>query len=90
MVLVAVLEEAPREARATVPLTVFSLECQQPRTPTFCSDSRALCRDDLSRRTDDVAYHLPANGGIRIEQPIDDGHAAESNMLMRQLLGGHR
>jgi hypothetical protein len=32
---------------------------------------------------DKNAQHLPADGGVRIEQPVHYGHAAECNKLMR-------
>jgi hypothetical protein len=32
---------------------------------------------------DKIAQHLPADSGVRIEQPIQYGHAAESNTVLR-------
>ena len=59
-----------REARASRPLAVFALQRQQSGTPALGGHPRALRRDDLSRRMDKIAQRLPADGGVRIEQPV--------------------
>ena len=38
-----------------------------------------LRRDNLRRSMGKIAQHLPADGWVRIEQPVQYGHAAESN-----------
>src|SRR6267142_3995450 len=69
-----------REARASRPLTVFALQRQQSGTPPLGCPARALLRDDLSRRMDQIAQHLPADGGVRIEEPVQNVHAPESTI----------
>ena len=69
-ILVGVVEVPRREARASRPLAVFALQRQQPGAPSLVGHARTLRRDDLGRRVDEIAQHLPADGGIRIEQPV--------------------
>jgi hypothetical protein len=71
--------EVSREARASGPLAVFALQGEESGTPALGGHARALCRDDVRRRMDKIAQHLPADGGVRIEQPVQDVHAAECN-----------
>ena len=44
-------------------------------------DLRALGRDLVGRRIGQVAHHLPADGGIGVEQPVDDVHALHGGEL---------
>ena len=67
--------EVRREACASRPLAVFTLQCEQPGAPSFGGDARALRRDDFCWGMDKIAQHLPANGGVGIEQPSLYGHA---------------
>ena len=80
--LAAPVEAPRREARTSRPLAVFALQRQQSGAPALGGHPRALRRDDLSRRMDKIAQHLPADGGVRIEQPAQYGHAAESNIVL--------
>src|SRR6266542_1609947 len=75
LILFAPVEAPRREARASRPLAVFALQRQQSCTPALGGHPRALRRDDLSRSMDKIAQHLPADGGVRIEQPVQYGHA---------------
>ena len=68
------------QARASRPLAVFALQRQQPGAPTLGSHPRPLRGDDLRRRMDEIAQHLPADGGIRIKEPVQDVHAGEPSM----------
>jgi hypothetical protein len=74
LVLVGPVEAPRREARASRPLAIFALQRQQSGTPALGGHPRALRRDDLSRRMDKIAQDLPADGGVRIEQPVDSVH----------------
>ena len=65
--------------RAARPLAIFALQGQQPRTPAFGRHARPFRRDHLGRRIHQVAQHLPADGGIGVEQPVQDGHGSESS-----------
>ena len=65
------------EARAARPLPVFALQRQQSGTPPFRSHALALRGDDLGRGMDEISQHLPADGGVGVEQPLHHGHAAE-------------
>ena len=78
-----------REARASRPLTVFTLQRQQAGTPPLDGHARALRCDDPCRGRDQIAQHLPANGRVRIKQPVEHLHGTEDNKKMDlQLLEG--
>jgi hypothetical protein len=57
----------------------FPLQGQQACTPTLRRHPRTLGRDDLRRRVGKVAQGLPADRGIGVEQPVENGHEAESS-----------
>lgn len=59
------------------PLTVFALQRQESRSPARGDYLLSLPRDNLRGRIDKITQHLPANGWVRIEQPIQYRHAAE-------------
>ena len=61
--------------RATPP-AIGRLEGEQPRASAFGGDPRALGRDVLGGRINQVPHHLPADRRVRVEQPVDDGHGA--------------
>ena len=56
------------------PQAVRRLEGEESRAPALRRDARPLGRDDLGRLVRQVAHHLPADRGIGVEQPVDDGH----------------
>jgi hypothetical protein len=64
------------EERASFPLAVSALQGQQPGAPSLGGHPRPLRCDDFSRRIDEIAQHLPPDGGVRIEHPIQHGHGA--------------
>src|SRR5262245_60570361 len=74
LVLVGRVEAPRRKTRASGPLAVFTLQRQQSHAPTLGGHPRALSCDDLRRRMDKIAQHLPADGGVRIKQPVQYGH----------------
>src|SRR5262245_343368 len=76
--LVAPVEARRREARASRPLAIFALQRQQSGPPALGGHSRALRRDDVSRRLYKITQYLPPDGGIRIEQPVQYRHATYS------------
>ena len=58
------------------PLAIFRLALEQPGTPAFRGDARALGRDRLVRLAGQVAHHLPADRGVGIQQPVHDRHGS--------------
>ena len=68
------LEPPGGEERAALPLAVVALQGQQPGAPPFGRDAGALRRDDFCRRIGKVAQHLPTNGGVGVEQPVQGAH----------------
>ena len=60
--------------RVARPQAVRRLEGQQPRAPAVRGDARPLGCDDVRRLVGQVAHDLPADRGISVEQPVDDGH----------------
>ena len=48
------------------------LEGEQPRARALGGDPRALGRDFVRGRTDQVPHHLPADRRVRIKQPPYD------------------
>src|SRR5262249_6356592 len=62
---------SPRgEQRAPLPLTVLALKGQDPGTPSLGGHASALGCDNLVRLIAEIAQHLPANGRIGIQQPV--------------------
>src|SRR5262249_5980304 len=90
LVLGSPVEATRREARASRPLTVCALQREQSGTPALGCHSRALRRDDVYRCVDKIAQYLPPDGRVRIEQPIQYGHAAESNTYTMLVCRPHR
>ena len=71
---VDVVEVHSGEWRAAAPRAVGALEGEQPRAPALRRDVRALGRDLVGRRVEQVAHDLPADGWVGVEQPVDDVH----------------
>ena len=68
------------------PEPIRSLERQQPGAPALGGDARPLGGDDRRRLVREVLHHLPADRGIRVEQPIDDGfgHSVHDSRRLAQ------
>ena len=60
-----------RRGDAIAPLAVGALLVEQTRAPSLRRDARPFARHDLRRRVGEVAHDLPADGGIRVEEPVD-------------------
>lgn len=73
-VLIALREVTRREACAPSPLAIFALQRQQPGTPALRGHPRALRGHGFNRCMNKVAQHLPADGRVRIEQPVQYSH----------------
>ncbi len=54
------------------PLSIGSLERQQPRTPACLCDTRLLGGDHSRGRIQQVTVNLPADGGVALQQPVED------------------
>ncbi len=63
-----------REAGAAVPQPVGTLERQKTRAPALPLHARSFGGDLVGRRVREIAQHLPADGRIGVEQPIDHVH----------------
>ena len=63
-----------REAGAAGPEPVGILEREEAGAPALVLHSRSLGRDLVGRRVREIPQHLPADGGIALEQPIDHVH----------------
>src|SRR6185436_15652086 len=63
-----------REARASRPLAVCSLPREQSRAPALGGHARALGGDSFRRRTQQIPQYLPADCGIRFEEPVRNAH----------------
>src|SRR5262245_59635044 len=74
--------EVRRKAGTAGPLAVFALQLEQPCTPALSRNASAFSSHDLCRCVNQIAQHLPPNRRIRIKQPPEHVHAAESNMLV--------
>jgi hypothetical protein len=85
LVFVGLVEASSGKAGPSRPLTVVALQRQQSGTPAFSGYPRTLRSDNLSRRMDKIAQHLPPDGGIRIEQPVQHRHAAEHSFWLRTI-----
>ena len=48
---------------------------QQPGAPPLGGHPCTLCGDDVGRCAGKIPQRLPSNGGIRIQQPVQYGHA---------------
>ena len=62
----------PAVPRRAAPPPVGPLEGEQPRARALGGDPRALGRDLVRGRTDQVPHHLPADRRVRIKQPPYD------------------
>ena len=56
------------------PQAIRRLEREQLGAPALGRDLGALGGDDLGGLVGQVAHHLPADRGVRIEQPVHDRH----------------
>src|SRR5215472_15778121 len=68
---------SPRRAErrgAAVPLAVGPLVGKQSGAPTFSSHTCSLGGDLLRGGIGQVPHHLPADGRVRVEQPVDCVH----------------
>ena len=72
-----VVDDAPREARAAVPLAVGIAQGEQASSPALGLDPGALGRDLVGGRVDEVAQHLPPDRGVTVEEPVDDVHGCD-------------
>ena len=63
-----------RHERRAAPMAIGSLKIQQASPPTLHGHARSLARDVRVRLADQIAHDLPADRGIRVEQPLDDTH----------------
>src|SRR5262249_31621552 len=59
----------PAVPRHAAPPPVGPLESEQPRARALGGDPRALCRNLVLGRADQVTHHLPADRRVRIKQP---------------------
>jgi hypothetical protein len=78
------------EIRAAVPLSVIALKRQQPGTPAPGSYLAPFGGHVLRRGINQVLQHLPADGGIGVEQPVQDVHPHKlaSGWTGRKLIAG--
>ena len=67
--------------RVAGPQAVRRLEREQPGAPALGRDPCPFGGDDVRRLVRQVAHHLPADRGVGVEQPVDDGHGAPSRAL---------
>ena len=72
-----VVGDAPREARAAVPLAVGIAQGEQASSPALGLDTGALGGDLFGGRIDEVAQHLPPDRGITVEEPVEDVHGGD-------------
>ena len=63
------MESHPLVPRRASPRPVGPLEGEQPSARALGGDPRALGRDLVRGRTDQVSHHLPADRRVRIKQP---------------------
>ncbi len=70
------MEFHPRFHAAPPQRPSSGLEREQPRAGSLGADPRTLGGNLLGGRIGQVPHHLPADGRIRIKQPVDDGHKA--------------
>jgi hypothetical protein len=63
-----------REARPARPQPVGILEREEPGTPPLVLHARPFGRHLLARGVREIVQHLPADGGIALEQPVDHLH----------------
>ena len=73
-----VVADAPREARAAVPLAVWVSHGEQAGSPPLGLDAGALGCDLVGRRLSEVAQHLPPNRRVTVEQPVNDLHGRDA------------
>ena len=67
--------DSPGKEGAATPPPVGVLGGEELGTPALACHPGALSGDLVGWCIGQVAHHLPADGGIRVEQPIDHGHA---------------
>jgi len=76
-----VQETAPFGVRIRArPEAVRPLEREQLGAPTFRGHAGALGGDLLGRCIEQVAHDLPADGRVRVEEPVDYCHQRSSEM----------
>src|SRR4029077_2952297 len=63
-----------REARAAVPEPVGILAREETRTPAVMLHPGSLSCHVAGRRVREIAQHLPPDGGVTFEQPVDHAH----------------
>ena len=63
-----------REASAAVPEPVGILEREEARAPAVVLHPGSPCRHLVGRRVRQIPQHLPADGGVALEQPVDHAH----------------
>ena len=66
--------EGRREAGASRPEPVGILQREEARAPAVVLDPVTLGRDVVGRRVREIAHHLPADGRVAVEQPVDRAH----------------
>ena len=66
-----------------VPRAVRSLAGENVGAEPFARDAGALRGDRLRRGVREIAHRLPADGRVRIEQPVDSVHGAIVKQLFR-------
>ena len=65
---------ARREAGTTIPQPVGALERQEPGAPAPVFHACSFGGDLVGRGIREIAEHLPADGGVALEQPFDRVH----------------
>ena len=73
-----------RDHASPGPQAVGRLEREQPGAPALGRDPRPLGGDDVRRLVGQVAHDLPADRGIGVEQPVDDGHGSIMPWIRRK------
>ena len=68
-----------------VPRAVRPLARENFRAHPFARDAGALRGDCLRRGVRQITHRLPADGRVRIEQPVDGIHAAILQLNTQQL-----
>ena len=79
-----VVDDAPREARAAVPLTVGIAQSEQASCPALGLDAGALGGELLGGRVDQVAQHLPPDRRVTVEEPVHDLHGCDGRSRLRR------
>src|SRR4249919_1102903 len=76
------------EAGAAIPEPIGTLEPEEARAPTVVLDSGPLGRDLIGGPIPEVVQHLPADGGVAVEQPVDHAHRRTVTRSTRQACEG--